>query len=98
MGGREAIARKEGKEKQLNGMNEDRGDSIIIMFRTGKGNKKYPKCNKERNKRISTGTWQRKRFPDLKIYNSALLIFLKIQNQNFSRIPARLLFGVDFYT
>jgi hypothetical protein len=25
MGGREAIARKEGKEKQLNGMNEDRG-------------------------------------------------------------------------
>ncbi len=25
MGGREAIARKEGKEKKFNGMNEDRG-------------------------------------------------------------------------
>jgi hypothetical protein len=48
MGGREAIARKEGKEKQLNGKNEDRGDSLIIMFRREKGNKKNPKCNKER--------------------------------------------------
>ncbi len=47
MGVREAIARKEGKEKQSNGKNEDREDSLIIMFRRGKGNKKNPKCNKE---------------------------------------------------
>jgi hypothetical protein len=54
IGGREAIARNEGKEKQLNGMNEDIGNSLIIMFRTGKGNKKtIQKCNKEPNKRIS---------------------------------------------
>jgi hypothetical protein len=42
MGVREAIARKEGKEKQLNGKNEDRGDSLIIIVRPGKGNKKNP--------------------------------------------------------
>jgi hypothetical protein len=52
IGGREAIARKEGREKQLNGKNEDRGDSLIIMFRRGKGNKKTPKCKKEPNKSI----------------------------------------------
>jgi hypothetical protein len=50
MGGREAIARKEGKEKQLNGMNEDIGDSLIIMFRRGKGNKKNPNKMKRRPK------------------------------------------------
>ncbi len=53
MGGREAIARKEGKEKELNGKNEDIGDSLTIMFRTGKGNKKTPKCNEDPSKRIS---------------------------------------------
>jgi hypothetical protein len=50
MGGREDKARKEGKEKQLNGKNEDRGDSLIIMFRRGKGNKKNPKATKNQIK------------------------------------------------
>jgi hypothetical protein len=79
-------------ETELNGKNEDIRNSLI-MFRTGKVNKKIPNKMQRRPKKNKLRDMARKMFSRLlKIYNSAPLIFLNSKSKFFQKSCKALLF------